>query len=55
MFMPPAYSKRQGKLIIPAPMINHTDMELALFEELVGCEPPFGLEGDLYKGPRRGY
>ncbi len=46
---------RQGKLIAPAPMINHTDSELTLIEELVGREPPFGIEGDLYKGPRRDY
>lgn len=46
---------QKGMLITPAPMINHTDMELALIEELVGREPPFGIEGNLYKGPRRDY
>jgi len=46
---------QKGELITPAPMINHTDMELTLIEELVGREPPFGLEGSLYKGPRRDY
>lgn len=50
-----AKASQQGKLIVPGPMINHTDMELALVEELVGREVPFGIEGDLYKGPRRGY
>lgn len=45
----------RGKIITPAPMINHTDMELILIEELVGREPPFGIEGDLYTGPRRDY
>lgn len=44
-----------GKLIVPAPMINHTDQELALIESLVGREPPFGIEGDLYSGPRKEY
>ncbi|RDH82984.1 MAG: hypothetical protein DIZ80_12025 [endosymbiont of Galathealinum brachiosum] len=50
-----AKPSRKGKLIEPAPMINHTDLELALIEELVGREPPFGIEGNLYKGPRRDY
>ena len=30
-----------GKLIVPAPVINHTDSELVLVEELVGRSPPF--------------
>ena len=30
-----------GKLIVPAPVINHTDSELVLIEELVGRSPPF--------------
>ncbi|MDH3632038.1 MAG: FecR family protein [Gammaproteobacteria bacterium] len=29
------------KLIVPAPVINHTDSELTLIEELVGRTPPF--------------
>ena len=29
------------KLIVPAPVINHTDSELILIEELVGRTPPF--------------
>ena len=34
------------KLILPAPIINHSDTELALIEELVGRTPPFsGLKG----------
>jgi len=45
----------RNKIIQPAPMINHTDDELMLIEELVGREVPFGLEGDEYKGPRKGY
>ncbi len=43
-----------GKLILPAPMKNHTDEELMLVETLVGRTPPFsGAQG--YKAPRRGY
>jgi hypothetical protein len=45
----------RGSIIHPAPMINHTDMELMLIEELVGRVPPFGIEGEAYKGPRRDY
>lgn len=44
-----------GGLIHPAPMLNHTDMELTLIEELVGREPPFGIAEDLYQGPRKEY
>lgn len=32
-----------------APMINHTDEELALIEALVGRTPPFALFGDVYR------
>lgn len=43
-----------GKLILPAPMKNHTDEELMLVEALVGRTPPFsGAAG--YDTPRRGY
>jgi hypothetical protein len=45
----------RGKIIQPGPMINHSDDELMLVEELVGREVPFGLEGDEYQGPRRDY
>jgi hypothetical protein len=44
-----------GGLIHPAPMINHTDMELELIEELVGRKTPFGIAEDLYTGPRKEY
>jgi len=45
---------QQGKLIIPAPMFNHTDTELALIEAIVGRESPISaIQG--YKRPRRGY
>jgi len=47
--------EHKGNLIVPAPMINHTDQELILIESLVGREPPFGIEGDLYQGPRKDY
>ena len=41
--LPASVSK---KLILPAPIINHSDTELALIEELVGRTPPFsGLKG----------
>jgi hypothetical protein len=44
-----------GKRIRPAPMINHTDQELMLIEEIVGRTPPFVFPGDAYSSPRRGY
>lgn len=31
----------EGRRILPAPVINHTDMELVLLEQLVGRKPPF--------------
>lgn len=43
----------RGRKIQKAPFKNHTDEELALIESLVGREPPFGLQPDLYRGPRR--
>ena len=45
----------QGKRIIPAPMKNHTDLELMLIEELVGRTPPFAVSDSGYSAPRRGY
>ena len=45
---------QQGQLIIPAPVFNHTDEELALIEAIVGRESPISaIQG--YKRPRRGY
>lgn len=44
-----------GKLIRPAPVIDHTDLELMLIEELVGRTPPFVFPRDDYGGPRREY
>lgn len=37
------------KLILAAPVINHTDAELALIEELVGRTPPFSISNGGYK------
>lgn len=45
----------KGKRIRPAPMINHTDLELMLIEELVGRVPPFAVADTDYSAPRRGY
>ncbi len=45
----------QGKNISNAPMINHTDQELALIEALVGRTTPFVFENDAYSTPRRDY
>ena len=41
----------QGKQIVPAPVINHTDDELALIETLVGRSVPFSSSG--YSAPRK--
>lgn len=41
-----------GQRITRAPMINHTDMELLLIEELVGRTPPFPVTEDGYGAPR---
>lgn len=46
--------KNQSK-IIDAPLINHTDQELALIETLVGRTPPFGNFLESYQRPRRKY
>lgn len=39
--------------ILPAPFINHSDVELALIEALVGRTPPFSLFDEDYGGARR--
>ena len=36
---------RNNKLIVPAPVINHTDTELSLIESLVGRSTPFASGG----------
>lgn len=43
---------QHARLIEPAPVINHTDRELTLIEELVGRLPPFADRiGDEPSGP----
>jgi len=51
----PRYVLKAGaaKRIQPAPFINHTDLELALIEALVGRAPPFSLFDEDYGGARR--
>jgi hypothetical protein len=44
-----------GKRIVPAPFINHTDLELMTIEAIVGRQVPFGLTGSEYEGPQRDY
>ena len=46
-------SPSRQRLIVPAPVINHTDRELALIEGLVGRTTPFAFAGGGYEGPRR--
>lgn len=46
-------SGNNSKIIRPAPFINHTDVELALIEELVGRTPPFAFASDSYATPRK--
>lgn len=43
-------SAAQQKLIVPGPVINHTDKELALVEALVGRKTPFAESGYDFKG-----
>jgi len=42
-----------GQRIRRAPFKNHTDLELALIEALVGRTPPFNLFDEGYGSPRR--
>lgn len=46
---------RSGRLIVPAPFVNHTDLELMTIEAIVGREVPFGVTGLEYDSPRRDY
>lgn len=46
------YGEGTKDLITPAPFKNHTDLELAVLEELVGRQVPFALD-DYYDTPRR--
>jgi hypothetical protein len=46
----------QGRRIVPAPFIDHTDLELMTLEALVGRKVPFGVsDTGEYLGPRRDY
>jgi hypothetical protein len=50
----PRYVLKSGaRRIQPAPFVNHTDVELALIEALVGRTPPFSLFDEDYGGARR--
>ncbi len=44
-----------GRRIIPAPFINHTDLELIVLESLVGRSVPFGAPGRTYPRRRQDY
>ncbi len=44
-----------GGLIIPAPVIDHTDLELMILEALCGRSVPFATPAQPYAGPRRRY
>ncbi len=44
-----------GPAIVPAPVIDHTDLELILLEALVGREVPFPMPPEPIGGPGRGY
>ena len=43
----PRYIMAKGapQMVMPAPMVNHTDAELEMLEALVGREPPFKGQG----------
>lgn len=51
----PRYILKPGvaKRILPAPFVDHTDVELALIEALVGRTPPFALFDEDYGSARR--
>jgi hypothetical protein len=42
-----------GKVIVPAPFKDHTDLELMTLEALVGRKVPFAMPGNEYDAPRR--
>jgi hypothetical protein len=50
-----ANDAKKGKSIASAPFVNHTDLELALIETLVGRTTPFVFGKDAYTAPRRNY
>ena len=45
----------RGKFVFPAPVINHSDQELALIEALVGRKTPFAQTGYGLQGNGGGY
>ncbi len=47
------FASEARRLIVPAPMINHTDAELILLESMVGRKPPFALP-NAASGPGAG-
>jgi hypothetical protein len=54
----PRYALRSGsggKYFRVAPFKNHTDMEVALIEELVGRVPPFSFTLDRFDSPFNSY
>ncbi len=52
----PVYiGKDASKPVVNGPFINHTDLELALIESLVGRTTPFAFGKDAYNAPRRNY
>ena len=54
----PRYAVRgesEGKRFRQAPFKNHTDMELALIEGLVGRTPPFAFTLDQFDSPMNSY
>lgn len=46
---------QDGSAIVPAPMINHDDVELMLLEALCGREVPFATPVEPVGGATRGY
>ncbi len=44
-----------GRRILPAPFINHSDMELIVLESLVGRQVPFGAPGRAYPPGQQNY
>lgn len=46
---------RDGRRIIPAGFLDHTDAELRMLEALHGRTVPFGVTNEAYQRPRRRY
>ena len=43
----PRYIMASGapQMVVPAPVLNHTDAELTMLESVVGRKPPFAAKG----------